>query len=159
MTTDGTTTATGTTPGSAGIDPRGPRVVAAITAVLLAAVLLAGTTPAGLALLGVAVALFASGVALGPARSPLGVFYRTLVAPRLGPTSEREDPRPPRFAQGVGLVITGAGLALALAGLPMALPVAAGAALVAALLNAVLGLCLGCELYLVLTRARTRLAG
>ena len=34
----------------------------------------------------------------------------------------------------------------------MALPIAAAAAFMAAFLNAVFGLCLGCELYLVLQR-------
>ncbi len=35
----------------------------------------------------------------------------------------------------------------------MALPIAAAMAFVAAFLNAVFGLCLGCQLYLVLQRA------
>ncbi len=45
------------------------------------------------------------------------------------------------------------GLILHLAGVPWALPIAAAAAFVAAFLNAVFGLCLGCQLYLVLQRA------
>ena len=48
----------------------------------------------------------------------------------------------------------GRSIGLALVGVPWALEVAAGAALVAAFLNAVVGLCLGCELYLLLARAR-----
>lgn len=139
---------------STGIDPRGPRAGASVTAVLVAAVLLLGPGPAGIALLAVVVALFATGVALGPAGSVLGVAYRRLLAPRLGPTTEREDPRPPRFAQLVGLTITAAGLVLTLAGMPAALTVAAALALVAAFLNAVFGLCLGCELYLLGVRLR-----
>lgn len=141
-----------TTP--AGIDPRGPRAGAAVTAVLLAAVLLLGPTPAGVAVLALVVALFATGVALGPARSALGVLYRRAIAPRLSPTAEREDPRPPRFAQLVGLVLTGAGLVLTLAGVAGALTAAAALALAAAFLNAAFGLCLGCELYLLGVRAR-----
>lgn len=143
-----------TAPAPAGIDPRGPRAGAAVTAVLLAAVLLLGPTPAGIAVLAIVVALFASGVALGPSRSALGVLYRRAVAPRLSPTAEREDPRPPRFAQLVGLAITGAGLVLALVGVGGALTVAAALALAAAFLNAAFGLCLGCELYLLGVRAR-----
>jgi hypothetical protein len=139
----------------AGIDPRGPRAAAALTAVLLAAVLLLGPGTAGVVLLAVVVALFASGVARGPAGSVLGIAYRRGLAPRLGPTTEREDPRPPRFAQLVGLLITGAGLVLTLAGVTGALTVAAAVALVAAFLNAAFGLCLGCELYLLGVRART----
>jgi hypothetical protein len=85
-----------------------------------------------------------------------GLLYRSLVRPRLAPPTELEDPRPPRFAQGVGLVITGVGAVLGLLGVAAAVPVAAALALVAAVLNAVFGLCLGCELYLLGVRMRTR---
>ena len=44
------------------------------------------------------------------------------------------------------------GLVLQLFGVPWALTVAAMMAFVAAFLNAVFGLCLGCQLYLVLQR-------
>ena len=90
---------------------------------------------------------------LSPRTAPWGVLYRTLVQPRLGPPAELEDPRPPRFAQGVGLFVVGIGLVLHLLGVPWALPVAAALAFVAAFLNAVFGLCLGCQLYLLLQRA------
>lgn len=150
-------TAASTKPiGERGIDPRGPRIGAGVTAVLLAGVLLLGDGAAGRWLLALVTALFATGVVLGPARSVLGRAYATLVAPRLRPTDEREDPRPPRFAQTVGLVISVIGLALALAGVSGALVVAAGLALVAAFLNAAFGLCLGCELYLLVARMRRR---
>jgi hypothetical protein len=102
------------------------------------------------------VALFATGVALGPARSVLGLAYRVLLAPHLAPAAAREDPRPPRFAQAVGLVIAGGGLVLAALGVPAALTVAASLALVAAFLNAAFGICLGCEIYLSLLRVRAR---
>jgi hypothetical protein len=74
------------------------------------------------------------------------------VQPRLAPPAELEDPRPPRFAQGVGLLVTVIGLALHLLGVPWALPIAAAAAFVAAFLNAAFGFCLGCQLYLLLAR-------
>jgi len=96
--------------------------------------------------------LFVWGVA-SPRTAPWGVLYRRVVQPRLAPPTEFEDPRPPRFAQGVGLVVTAAGLLLHLSGVPWALPIAAAMAFVAAFLNAVFGLCLGCQLYLVLQRA------
>lgn len=147
---------TPSTPAPAGIDPRGPRVGAGVTAALLVAVLLLGDNAAALVVLGAVVLLFVSGVVLGPARSVLGTAYRRLAAPRLRPTAEREDPRPPRFAQLVGLVITGAGLVLDLIGVPHAVTVAASLALVAAVLNAAIGLCLGCELYLLGVRLRAR---
>lgn len=176
-----------------GIDPRGPRFAAGITAVLLLIVVFLGLTGLSTAQLGfvpfgwfggvdfafvagqtpwlitfatplqrvldpafllllVTALLFLWGV-LSPRTAPWGVLFRRLVAPRLGPPTELEDPRPPRFAQGVGLFVAGSGLVLDLAGVPWALVIAAAAAFVAASLNAVFGLCLGCELYLLLQRA------
>ena len=147
-----------------GIDPRGPRFTAGITAVLLLVdVFLGLTTPIGataadragepafLLLLAIAL-LFLWGV-LSPRTAPWGVLYRSFVQPRLRPATEFEDPRPPRFAQGVGLFVATLGLVLHLIGVPWALPIAAAAAFVAAFLNAVFGLCLGCQLYLLLQRA------
>lgn len=138
-----------------GIDPRGPRFAAAVTSVVLAIVLLTGNPW----LLAVQVAVFAVGAVAGVQASPYGVFYRRLVRPRLGPPGELEDPAPPRFAQGIGLLVTGVALVVAALGVAGAVEVGAGLALVAAVLNAGFGLCLGCELYLVLRRARARTAG
>lgn len=153
----------------AGIDPRGPRFAATITSILLLVALLLGLTglstssalataslgeraldPAFL-LLTVIALLFAWSVA-SPRTAPWGALYRAAVRPRLAPPAELEDPRPPRFAQGVGLFVTAVGLVLHLAGVPWALPVAAAAAFIAAFLNAAFGYCLGCQLYLVLQR-------
>lgn len=97
-------------------------------------------------------ALFLWGV-LSPTTSPWSVLFRRVVRPRLTPPTELEDPRPPRFAQGVGLFVVGAGLVLHLAGVPIALPIATAAAFVAAFLNAAFGFCLGCQMYLLLQRA------
>lgn len=178
----------------AGIDPRGPRFAAAITAVLLLlATFLALTgistaqagagsfgwfgyqpladtsfTPTGWAISSaslaqraldpgfllavVAAALFLWGV-VSPRTAPWGALFRTAVRPRLAPPAELEDPRPPRFSQGVGLFVVGIGLVLHLLGVPWALPIATAAAFVAAFLNAAFAFCLGCQLYLVLQRA------
>jgi hypothetical protein len=138
------------------IDPRGPRFAASITAALLLVdvVLALGPAPAaGTALLAVLVLLFAWGAAAGVRRHPFGLLFAKAVRPRLRPPGELEDERPPAFAQAVGAVITGAGLVLALLGVPFAAPVAAGLAFVAAFLNAAFGMCLGCQLYLLLARA------
>jgi len=137
-----------------GIDPRGPRVAAGITALLLAVVILLWTSTAALVLLAVVAASFAVGAVGGAQRTWQAWVYRVLVLPRLGPTDEREDPAPPRFAQLVGFVITAAGVVLGLLGVAGAVPVAAALALVAAVLNAAFGLCLGCEAYLLLRRLR-----
>jgi hypothetical protein len=140
----------------AGIDPRGPRFGAWVNLVLLAAVLLLGAWPvAATTVLAVIVVSFAIGTFRGVGHTWQGWVFRKLVRPRLAPPTELEDPRPPTFAQLVGLVITGAGLVLGLLGVSAAIPVAAALALVAAFLNAVFGLCLGCELYLLGVRLRT----
>ncbi|TAK69979.1 MAG: DUF4395 domain-containing protein [Actinomycetota bacterium] len=136
------------------VDPRGQRFVAAVTAVVLAAVLLTLTTPVGVVLLAVQTVAFAIAVAGGVRRHPYAVLYARLVRPRLGPPAELEDARPPRFAQGLGLVFVAAGLVGLLAGATVVAAVAVAAALAAALLNAVFGLCLGCELYLIGLRVR-----
>ncbi|MCC2309427.1 DUF4395 domain-containing protein [Cellulomonas chengniuliangii] len=141
----------------AGIDPRGPRAGAAMTAVLLVVVLLLPADPA-LVLLAVVAALFAVGAARGAQGSMQGLVFRSVVRPRLGPPAELEDPRPPRFAQAVGLAITGLGVVLGVLGVAVAVPVAAAFALVAAFLNAAFGLCLGCEMYLLGLRLRSRSA-
>ena len=132
------------------VDVRGPRFAAAVTTVVLAAVLLLGPGPAGGVLLGVQAIAFVLG-ALG--RSPYGWVFARLVRPRLGPTTETEDPHPPRFAQAVGLVFALAGLAGLAAGGGVLFLAAVAMALVAAFLNAAFGFCLGCEMYLVLKRA------
>lgn len=148
-----------------GIDPRGPRFGASITAVLLLIVVLLGLTeplgsdlvaralqPAAL-LLTVIVALFAWGAFAGIQKHPYGILYRTLIAPRLAAPAEREDPAPPTFAQLVGLLVTATGLVLHLIGVPGALVIAASAAFIAAFLNAAFAYCLGCQLYVLLVRA------
>jgi hypothetical protein len=138
------TTLLGTRPASL-VDPRGPRFGAAVTTVVLAVALVTGSAYL-LALQAIVFALGASG------RPPYGVAYARLVRPRLGPPAELEDTRPLRFAQAVGLVFTL--VALAGFGLPTSAvtAVATAAALAAAFLNTAFGVCLGCEVYLVLRR-------
>lgn len=135
-----------------GIDPRGPRVGAGITALLLAVTLLLGSSQAALWLLTFIALSFLLGALRGAQGTWQGWVFKTFVRPRLGPTAEHEDPRPPRFAQGVGFVITGVGVLLGFTVSLVAVPVAAGLALVAAVLNAAFGLCLGCEMYLLVRR-------
>ncbi|WP_082462215.1 DUF4395 domain-containing protein [Agromyces sp. Leaf222] len=154
----GTGTGTRTTTGApAGIDPRAPRFSAAITAVLLLAVVVlsvAGATVAAWALLTVLSAIFLWGAVAGVKRHPFGAIYRTFVRPRLAPPSELEDPRPPTFAQLVGFIVTIVGVVLGLLGVEYAVAIAAGFAFIAAFLNAVFDYCLGCQIYLLLVRAR-----
>jgi len=106
----------------------------------------------GFLLVAVIALLFLWGVS-SPRTAPWGALFRRVIRPRLAPPTELEDPRPPRFAQGVGLFVVTIGIVLHLAGVPWALPIAAAAAFIAAFLNAVFDYCLGCQLYLLLQRA------
>lgn len=139
------------------IDPRGPRFGAAITAILLAVAIILGPVT-GLWLLVVQTVAFAAGVLLGLRYQPWGWLYSRFVRPRLGPPADLEDPRPPRFAQAVGLGFAVLGLVGALAGVAWLFYLAVGLALAAALLNAVFDFCLGCELYLLGQRLGARAA-
>ena len=141
----------------AGIDPRGPQVTAALTAVVLVAVLVL-PTPAATVLIAVQAGLFALGAVRGVQHTPTAWLFRHVVRPRLAPPADLEDPRPPRFAQAVGLVFAAVALVGFLAGVPALALGATGLALVAALLNAVFGFCLGCEIYLLLKRLTQRTA-
>ena len=139
-----------------GIDPRGPRFGAAITGVLLLVVIglwLSGLTLAATIVFLYIALVFAWGAFAGVQRHPYGLFFKAVIRPRLKPPTEVEDPTPPTFAQGVGLVITGLGLILSLIpGVELALPIAAGLAFIAAFLNSVFAYCLGCQIYLLLVR-------
>ena len=141
----------------AGIDPRGPRFGALITAVVLLVVIylaLVGASAAALVLLALQAMIFAWGAFAGAARHPYGLLYKAFVRPRLGPPAALEDPAPPTFAQGVGLAVALTGVVLGVAEVPVGVPITAGAAFLAAFLNAVFDYCLGCQFYLLLVRAR-----
>jgi Domain of unknown function (DUF4395) len=131
------------------VDVRGPRFAAWVTSAVLAVVLLTDDA----VLLLVQALVFALGAFLGLRWHPYGLFFRVLVAPRLGPVREREPESPPRFAQYVGLLFAVIGLAGYSLGAPAIGATATGLALAAALLNAATGFCLGCELYLIVRRA------
>jgi hypothetical protein len=133
------------------LDPRGVRFAAAITTVVLAVVLLTGSG----VLAALQAVVFAIPVAAGMRYSPYGALYRALLAPRLGPPSEREDAAPVRFSQAVGLVFTVVAAVGYLSGATALGIVATAFALVAAFLNAAFGFCLGCEMYGLLARVRT----
>ncbi|MUL43322.1 DUF4395 domain-containing protein [Streptomonospora sp. PA3] len=130
------------------VDPRGQRFAAAVTTAVLALVLITGSAW----LLAVQALVFAAAVAAGVRRSPYGLLYAWLIRPRLGPPAETEDPAPPRFAQAVGLVFALIGLLGYLAVGTWLGITATAFALLAAFLNAAFGLCLGCEMYLLMRR-------
>lgn len=131
------------------VDVRGPRFVAWVTtAVLVVTLLVSASSPAVAAMiLGAQAVVFALGAALGPRRHPYGLMFAALVAPRLGPVTDREPAPPLRFAQLVGLVFAALGVVGFAVGPVLLGLVATAFALVAAVLNAAFGICLGCRLY------------
>lgn len=138
------------------IDVRGPRFGAAITmSVLAVALVIQGTV--GVTLVGVQWVVFAVATVAGLAWSPYGNIFR-FVKHRfdLGPPPATEPEGPPRFAQACGLAVTTIALvAFAVAGTASLVGwVAVGVVLALSALLALTGLCVGCELYLVLERVR-----
>ncbi|ATE57666.1 DUF4395 domain-containing protein [Actinosynnema pretiosum] len=129
------------------VDPRGARFSAWFTSAVLVLVLLTGSWR----LLAAQTALFAMCAFVSLRLNPWGHVYRRVLQPRL-PEAEREDAAPLRFAQGVGFAFALVGTIGYAAGWTALGVVATSAALTAALLNAALGLCLGCELFLLVRR-------
>lgn len=132
------------------IDPRGPRFNQGVLTVAL----LGGFLLDWRWVIPVFAVVLLLGAAFGPRYGPVLRFFIEVVKPRLGPPAEMEDPRPPRFAAAIGVLFLGAASLALLVGAPgvawaLALIVAALAGLAA-----VSGVCIGCELYLVLARRR-----
>ncbi|MBM6403129.1 DUF4395 domain-containing protein [Phycicoccus sp. CSK15P-2] len=95
---------------------------------------------------------FALRVLSGPRLSPLGRLAAQVVAPRLG-APRLVSGTPKRFAQGIGLVVSGAAVAaLALGGTAVATALLA-VLVVFATLEAVVGFCAGCYAFGLLIRA------
>lgn len=135
------------------VDPRGSRFAAWMTSAVLAAVIVTGST----VLLAVQTAVFLVGAAAGMRYSPYGrVFPLVARTLRLGPPGELEAEPPLRFAQAVGAAVGAAGTLAFVAGADLVGTVAAAFALAAAFLNATFGICLGCEIYLILRRISGR---
>ncbi|HEU0127051.1 MAG TPA: DUF4395 domain-containing protein [Pseudonocardiaceae bacterium] len=134
------------------IDPRGPRFAAWVTTAVLVVVLLTDSAM----LLAAQAVVFAIGAFAGLHVHPYGLLYRALVAPRLAPPTERENPAPVRFSQGLGFVFAAVGVLGYATGLTTLGMTATALALAAAFLNAAFGFCAGCEIYL---RLPARLRG
>ena len=136
------------------LDIRGPRFAAAVTTVVLIAIIITGNGWLALA----QTVVFALG-AISQRLSPYGALFRAVVRPRIGPPRQFEPAEPVRFAQGVGFAFGAIASVGFLTGSTVIGLIAAGFALVAAFLNAVFGLCLGCETYLLIRRlTRSRFA-
>ena len=135
------------------IDPRGPRFGAAITSVfsLIAFAVGPQSQTSAWVILWILLGLFSWSVFLTKPVHPYSFLFQKLVRPRLSAPKELEDPRPPRFAQQVGLSFALFGT---VAGFiwPGGVIIAAAFIFFAAFLNAFFDLCLGCKMYLGLKR-------
>ncbi len=130
------------------IDARGPRFSATITALVLATALVTQNkwilVAQGL--------VFLIGATRGPQFTPYGLIFKNVIKPRLNKVAPTEDVRPPKFAQAVGFGFALVGSIGAFAGVDVLFTIATGFALAAAFLNAAFNYCLGCEMYLLITR-------
>jgi hypothetical protein len=134
------------------IDARGPRFSATITAIVLATALVTHNVWV-LVAQGV---VFLIGATTGPQFTPYGLLFKNLVKPRLKKEAPTEDVRPPKFAQSVGLIFALVGIFGAVVDRGLIFTVATAFALAAAFLNAAFNYCLGCEMYLLLVRFRSK---
>ena len=131
------------------IDARAPRFNQAVIGIVSLAAFVLGWWP----LLALAAFQLALTLTFGPRLCLACIIYFKLIRPWVGPGPVK-DARPVRFANLVGLLLLSAASLAHLAGFPrlgwtLGLIVAA-----LALLAAVSGLCVGCECYRLLARAR-----
>jgi hypothetical protein len=134
------------------IDARGPRFGAVITTVVLATALATNNVWVIVA----QALVFAIGAIKGPQFTPYAFIYKSFVKPRLKGEFVGEDVRPPQFAQTVGLLFALTAIGGSLIGVNPIFTIAVAFALGAAFLNAAFNFCLGCEIYLLLLRARSK---
>ena len=136
---------------SVSIDSRGPRWSALITTIVLATALLTSS----LWVIAYQAVVFAIGAIRGPQFTPNAVIFKKIIRPRLKSEVTFEDVRPPQFAQAVGLGFALIAVIASVVGAGGVFTIAVGFALAAAFLNAAFNFCLGCEMYLLILRART----
>jgi len=136
---------------SVSIDARGPRWSAVITNVVLATALVTSN----LWVIAFQAIVFAIGALRGPQFTPYALIFKKLIKPRLKSEATLEDVRPPQFAQAVGLGFAIVAVIASVIGAGTVFTIAVGFALAAAFLNAAFNFCLGCEMYLLILRART----
>ena len=136
------------------IDARGPRYSAAITTTVLALALITESNY----LIGFQFAVFLSAVIFGLRRSIYGLIYRNLIQPRLSGPVPSENEAAPRFAQLIGALFAFVALLGGVTGNTAVFLTATSFALVAAFLNAAFGFCLGCQMYLLLVRFKSKFA-
>ena len=134
------------------IDARGPRFGALLTTLVLTTFIAIEFSP----LLCWQLAVFTLGAFVGS--SPYSFIYRKFVKPRLRGDIPTEDVRPPQFAQLVGFLFAASATIAYLLGAETLGLIIISFALAAAFLNAGFNYCLGCEVYLLIARAKSAVA-
>jgi hypothetical protein len=134
------------------IDARGPRFGAVITTIVFAAALATNN----IWFVVVQAVVFAIGAFKGPQFTPYAFIYKKAIKPLLKGEVPTEEVKPPQFAQKVGLLFALVAITGAVLGIDALVVGAVAMALGAAFLNAAFNFCLGCEMYLLLLRARSK---
>ncbi|MEI6038583.1 MAG: DUF4395 domain-containing protein [Actinomycetes bacterium] len=134
------------------IDPRGPRVSASITLVLLIVAFLTHST----LLIFIQLIQFAVGGFISLKKSPYGLIYRMIIQPRLSKNFIAEDIRGPQFAQKIGFLLAVLATIGGVAKINLLFSIPVIFAIIASFLNAIFDYCLGCEIHLLITRAIKR---
>ena len=134
------------------IDARGPRFGALLTTLVLTTFIAIEFSP----LLYWQLAVFTLGAFVGA--SPYSFIYRKFVKPRLRGDIPTEDVRQPQFAQLVGFLFAASATLAYILSAPTLGLVIISFALAAAFLNAAFNYCLGCEVYLLIARAKSAVA-
>jgi hypothetical protein len=132
------------------IDPRGPRTNQTVLAVGLLTGFVLGWWP----IAPIFAAVLFLGAAFGPRYGPVLRVYADVIRPRLGPPSELEDPRPPRFAATVGVIFLATATIAFVAGASLLGWILTLIVAGLAGLSAATGICVGCEVYVVVARRR-----
>lgn len=140
------------------VDPAVPRGKAVIH-FLLAALAFGIGYPAGPYLLGFTGLAMAASAVAGPRFSLFGLLFKAL-RPRLKiPPGKPEPLAPHRFAEGLGALCLLLASGLLFAGVTLAGQILTLLVAALALLNAVAGICVGCQMYLLLRRFQPRATG
>lgn len=123
------------------------RFTAGIVVLIALAALISGSIP----LLAILTGGFLLRLAWGPKISPAGILSVKVLAPMLGKAKMVPGP-PKRFAQGIGAVLSGTALILAITGTTAIAWLLIVLLAIAASLEAILGFCLGCAIFGFLQR-------
>jgi hypothetical protein len=134
------------------VDPRGPRYGAAITSILsLIAFYLSLANESLAYAIVVALGVLFTWSLVSPSTHPYGWSFAKFIRPNLAAPKELQDPKPLKFAQQVGLAFALLGIIGGIFSAPL-ITVSAAFIFIAAFLNTFFGLCLGCQLYLLIRR-------